>query len=128
MQVSLFKKISNYTDKDGQEKTATNFYVQCNDALIPVEVKFFPDSKFGGSDPNFRGRKMTLSAFADTLPDKAVKKSNVKELPHMECPNCHQPMRLDDKDIDSNGKGSYWWMCDKCNVSFEQDTDGNIFE
>lgn len=78
MQVQLFKKISNYTDRDGQAKTATNFYIQCNDALIPVEVKFFPNPQMNNVDPNFRGRKMTLSAFADLLPDRSEKKNNMQ--------------------------------------------------
>lgn len=70
MQVSLFKKISNYKDKNGEDKTATNFFVDCNGTLIPIEVKFFADPQTN-SDPNFRGRKMTLSAFADILPKKS---------------------------------------------------------
>lgn len=69
MQVQLFKKISNYKDNSGQEKTATNFYVQCNDSFIPIEVKYFPGEN-NSPDPNFRGRKMIMSAFADVLPER----------------------------------------------------------
>lgn len=67
MQVQLFKKMSNYKDQKGEEKTATNFMIKCGDYYIPIEVKYFA-GKDGEGDPNFRARKMTLSAFADTLP------------------------------------------------------------
>lgn len=121
MQVSLFKKISIYTDNAGQQRTATNFYVQLNDSLIPIEVKYFPGEN-NSPDPNFRGRKMIMSAFADTLPERQ-QKINL----HPTCPNCHQPMRLEDKDTD-NGETTYWWACEKCDVHIVQDPNGTIHE
>lgn len=68
MQVQLFKKLSNYKDKDGKERTATNFMIKCGDYYIPIEVKYFA-GKDDEYDPNFRARKMVLSAFADALVD-----------------------------------------------------------
>lgn len=71
MQVRLFKKSGKYTDKStGKEKSFTNFYVKCGDELVPIEVCYFPQDKFDGHDPNYRGRKQVLSAFADVFPDK----------------------------------------------------------
>ena len=73
MQVELFKKIVPYKDKDGKDRTATNFYAKCGTDLIPIEVVFFPD-KETGNDPNYRGRKMVLSAFSEDLPEREDKK------------------------------------------------------
>ena len=71
MQVQLFKKIGKYTDKnDGKEKQFTNFYIKCGDALVPIEVCYFPQAKFDNRDPNYNGRKQVLSAFAAILPEK----------------------------------------------------------
>ncbi len=70
MQVQLFKKNGTYTDKEGKEKRYTNFYLKCGDALVPIEICFFPQEKFDGRDPQYSGRKEVLSAFAAILPDK----------------------------------------------------------
>ena len=45
MQVNLYKKVVEYTNQDGEVKTATNYFVQCGDVLVPVEVKYFEDKK-----------------------------------------------------------------------------------
>ena len=68
-EVKLYKKMSKYVGNDGEEKTATNFYVGCGDVLVPVEVKFFEDKKTG-TDPRYRERRVVMSAFAEELPDK----------------------------------------------------------
>lgn len=122
MQVQLFKKISLYMDNAGQQRTATNFYVQLNDQLIPIEVKYFPGEN-NSPDQNFRGRKMIMSAFADVLPERQQKINS-----HPTCPHCHQPMRLEDKDTDINGETTFWWECEKCDVHIVQDPDGTIHE
>lgn len=70
MQVQLFKKQGTYKDKEGKEKRYTNFYLRCNDALIPIEVCYFPNDKCDGRDPQYAGRKDVMSAFAAILPDK----------------------------------------------------------
>lgn len=72
MQVQLFKKSGTYTDKkDGKEKRFVNFYLKCGDALIPVEIPYFPNERFDGRDPQYSGRKEVLSAFAAILPEKS---------------------------------------------------------
>ncbi|MCM1305893.1 MAG: hypothetical protein NC037_00265 [Bacteroides sp.] len=68
-QVNLLKRNRKYTDKDGKERTATNFYLQVGNELIPVAVRFF-ENKDTGEDPMYRSRKMIMSAFADELPEK----------------------------------------------------------
>ena len=73
MQVNLYKRNVNYTNQDGEVKSATNFFVRCGDELIPVEVKYFKD-KETGEDKNYRVRKSLMSAFAEELPER--KKEN----------------------------------------------------
>ena len=68
MQVELLKKNSNY-QKDGEEKTATNFYLKLNNVLVPIQVRYFED-KDTGEDKQYATRKTLLSAFASDLPDK----------------------------------------------------------
>ena len=80
-EVKLFKQISHY-EKDGEIKTATNFYVLCGDVRVPVEVKYFED-KQTGRDNQYLGRKMVLSSYAEEIPErepaqKPVEKSTEK--------------------------------------------------
>ena len=58
--------------KDGKEKIATNFYVDCGGILVPVEAKYFED-KETGRDDRYMERKTLLSAFAETLPERQKK-------------------------------------------------------
>ena len=71
-ELKLYKKQGTYVDKkDGKtEKSYTNFYIQCNDKLIPIEIKYFPNEKFEGRDPGYSGRKAVLETFAEVLPEK----------------------------------------------------------
>ena len=97
MQVQLFKKVGTYTDKkDGKEKRFTNFYVKCGDALIPVEVCYFPNDKFDGRDPQYSGRKDVLSAFAAMLPDKPDNGDSKSQRPSTPPPDDMTP--VDDTD------------------------------
>ena len=75
--VKLFKRNGTYTDKDGNEKKFTNFYVQCGDQLISVTPTYFENEE--GRDPAYAGRKMVLSAFAEELPDKKADKADKQE-------------------------------------------------
>lgn len=79
MQVELFKKISKYKNKDGENKIAINFYLKVGDEFVPIEVRFFEDKKFNGNDPNYRGRKLLLSAMAELLPERQKPFSNKNE-------------------------------------------------
>ena len=69
MQVELFKKQSKYVDKDNVERSATRFYVQCGEVLVPIEVTYFKD-KETGKDPQYSGRREVMKAFANNLPEK----------------------------------------------------------
>ena len=66
--VKLFKRNGTYTDKEGNEKKFTNFYVQCGDQLISVTPTYFENDE--GRDPAYVGRKMVLSSYAEELPEK----------------------------------------------------------
>jgi len=75
MTVNLYKKRGTYfSEKDQKDKPYTNFYIKCNDQLIPVEVKYFPNPQFQDRDPGYQGRFAVLSAFAEPLPEKEEKK------------------------------------------------------
>ena len=76
-EVKLFKQISHY-EKDGETKTATNFYVLCGDVRVPVEVKYFEDKKTG-RDNQYLGRKMVLSSYAEEIPEKEPASKPVDE-------------------------------------------------
>lgn len=69
LEVKILKQKSSYV-KDGEERTATNFFIDCGDERIPIEVKFFPS--IDGKDYAFVSRKRVLSAFAESLPDKPL--------------------------------------------------------
>ena len=65
----LFKKERTFVDeKTGKEKTVENFYVQCGDQYIPIQVCYF--GKEDKIDYNFRSRRAILSAFAQPFPSK----------------------------------------------------------
>ena len=71
MEIKLYKKEGTYfSEKDQKDKPYTNFFVKCNDELIPVEIKYFPQAKFDNRDPAYSGRFSVLRAFAEKLPDK----------------------------------------------------------
>jgi hypothetical protein len=74
--VNLMKKQVSY-EKDGEQKTATNFFAKCGDILVPIEVKYF-ENKDTGRDDRYRERRVLLSAFAEELPDLPDKKSGKK--------------------------------------------------
>lgn len=69
MMVKLFKRNVEYTTATGEVKTATNYFLQCGDVLVPIEVKFFAD-KATGEDKNYRTRRTLMSAFAEKLPER----------------------------------------------------------
>lgn len=76
-QVELFKKTGTYTNRDGEEKNYTNFYVRCGDMNVPVQVNYFEGED--GKDPQYNARKAVMSAFAEPLPDKPKSDENVKK-------------------------------------------------
>lgn len=116
MTVQLYKKTGTYfSEKDNKDKPYTNFYIMCNDQLIPVEVKYFRNPQFENRDPGYQGRFSVLSAFAELLPDKEEKPC---VNPHkVTCPQCKEIMRVDDQD-----GSEYYLACDKCNISGFVDT------
>ena len=70
VEIKLYKKEGTYTNKEGKEKQFTNFYINCNGKMIPIEVKYFPNEKLENRDPGYQGRVAVLSMLAETLPDK----------------------------------------------------------
>lgn len=76
--VKIFKKTGTYFSKEkNKDVPFTNFYVQCNDQLIPIEVKYFPNPQCDNRDPGYQGRFAVLSAFAELLPDRKEDQATV---------------------------------------------------
>ncbi len=71
----LFKKTKIYTGDDGVQKTYENFYVQCGDGFIPIQVKYFGKASDESGNPvidyNYKSRKAVLSSHAVELPEKS---------------------------------------------------------
>lgn len=69
MIVNLVMEKGKYKDKKtGEEKTFTNFSIDCGNKRIPVDVKYFgTDDK---PDKGYSGRKQVLEAFADDITPK----------------------------------------------------------
>ena len=63
--LKLYKKKVTYNEdkSTGEEKTAVNFSLKLGDALIPIEVKFFPD-KETKKDLQYASRRAVVLAFA----------------------------------------------------------------
>ena len=70
MLVNLVKRTGTYfSERDNKDKPFVNFYLQCNDQLIPIEPKYFPQAKFDNRDPGYQKRFGILEFCADLLPD-----------------------------------------------------------
>ena len=67
--VRIRKKEVTYNQND-VDKRAINYFIQVNDQLIPIQVKYFPNEKFGGRDPGYQRRVAALSIIAEPLPVK----------------------------------------------------------
>lgn len=79
-EVKLYKKNGTYFSKEkNKDVPFTNFYVQCNDQMIPVEVKYFPNPKTDNRDLGYQGRFAVLSVFAELLPEKEKTEEESKE-------------------------------------------------
>ena len=71
MEIKLMKREGTYFSKTkNKDVPYTNFYIKCNDTLVPVEVKYFPNEAFEGRDPGYASRMMLLSTLAEPLPEK----------------------------------------------------------
>ena len=130
IEIKLCKRTGTYK-KDGQDKQFTNYYLQLNDQLIPIEVKYFPNDKFGGRDPGYQGRVAALNLVAELLPDVPAKEKTAGINPRqIACPKCGKIMRVDDTD-----DTVYYLECDECKIGSifdtkvgeltSQDSDGN---
>ena len=97
MQVNLYKRNVEYTNQDGEVKTATNYFVQCGDVLVPVEVKYFPNPKLDNRDPGYSARFAVLRAFATPLPEKEKKEEKVTSMPTAPAPEGAMEELGDDK-------------------------------
>lgn len=86
MMVKLLKQEGTYVNNEGKEKRYVNFFVECGDSRIPIEVAFFPQDKFDGRDPNYAGRREVLKAFAEKLPEKTKEPQAQVQAPEQKKP------------------------------------------
>ena len=64
MEVKLLSQTGNYKDKNtGEDKTYVNFFLECGNERIPIEVK---------NDKAYGSRRTVLKAFAEPLSDKVA--------------------------------------------------------
>ncbi len=69
-EVLLFKRRGSYIDREsGDRKYFTNYFLQCGDDWIAIEVKYQPVGE-KKEDPNYGLNRRVLSAFAEALPPK----------------------------------------------------------
>ena len=71
--VELYKKESTYTDKNGQERKSIQFYVQCGNSVVPIDVTYFNKKDEHGNavkDNAYPGRREVMKSYADELPAK----------------------------------------------------------
>lgn len=117
VEIKLFKRTGTY-EKDGKDKQFTNYYLGLNDQLIPIEVKYFPNDRFGGRDPGYQGRVAALNLVAELLPEVPAKEKPQNINPRqITCPKCSKVMRVDDQD-----GSEYYLVCDECGISCNVDT------
>ena len=117
VEIKLFKRTGTY-EKDGKDKQFTNYYLGLNDQLIPIEVKYFPNDKFGGRDPGYQGRVAALNLVAELLPEVPAKEKPQSINPRqITCPKCSKVMRVDDQD-----DTTYYVICDECGIGAKFDT------
>ena len=117
VEIKLFKRTGTY-EKDGKDKQFTDYYLGLNDLLIPIEVKYFPNDKFGGRDPGYQGRVAALNLVAELLPEVPAKEKPQSINPRqITCPKCSKVMRVDDQD-----DTTYYVICDECGIGAKFDT------
>ena len=117
VEIKLFKRTGTY-EKDGKDKQFTDYYLGLNDLLIPIEVKYFPNDKFGGRDPGYQGRVAALNLVAELLPEVPAKEKPQSINPRqITCPKCSKVMRVDDQD-----DTTYYVICDECGIGARFDT------
>lgn len=119
MKVDLFKQVKNYTDRDGNERTGTYFFVRCGDVNVPIQATYFKNAAEG--DKGYSSRKQLLSAFATKLPTNAQN----TERSATKCPTCGGQMTLQHDEIDDNGKHIYYWLCKNCSSVTALSEDGS---
>ena len=78
MLVKLYKKNGEYKTQSDELKKVTNYFVECGDVLVPVEVKYFED-KETHTDKQYAMRRTLMSAFAEELPERKPTKNTPTE-------------------------------------------------
>ena len=78
MLVKLYKKNGEYKTQSGELRKVTNYFVECGDVLVPVEVKYFED-KETHTDKQYATRRTLMSAFAEELPERKPMRNNQVE-------------------------------------------------
>ena len=76
VEVKVYKReTSYYSETKKKDVPVTNFFIGLNDQLIPIEIKYFPNSKLDDRDPAFSSRVAQLSLIAEPLPERPRKEA-----------------------------------------------------
>lgn len=76
VEIKVFKRKGKYYSENKKKDVYfTDFFIELNGELIPIEVKYFKQDKFEGRDPGYAGRVAKLELVAENLPEKKVTSS-----------------------------------------------------
>ena len=71
VEIKVFKRKGKYfSEAKKKDVYFTDFFIELNGELIPIEVKYFKQEKFDGRDPGYAGRVAKLELVAENLPER----------------------------------------------------------
>lgn len=77
VKIKIFKRKGKvFSETKQKDVYFTDFFIELNGELIPIEVKYFKQAKFDGRDPGFAGRVAKLELVAENLPEKTTTSTN----------------------------------------------------
>ena len=75
VEIKVFKRKGKYfSEAKKKDVYFTDFFIELNGELIPIEVKYFKQGKFEGRDPGYAGRVAKLELVAENLPERNIAK------------------------------------------------------
>ena len=82
VEIKVFKRKGKYySEAKKKDVYFTDFFIELNGELIPIEVKYFKQEKFEGRDPGYAGRVAKLELVAENLPEKNTGKASEAPTP-----------------------------------------------
>ena len=82
VEIKVFKrKGKDFSEAKKKDVYYTDFFIELNGELIPIEIKYFKQDKFDGRDPGYAGRVAKLELVAESLPEKSTSNTASREVP-----------------------------------------------